>query len=132
MSAHLLWSTSINADEGEASDLLQQYSSKKHRAQVASSLGLEGCIQNCQRQAGQAPSKTTLSSALSAIVGALWVDCGNDFFKLELVVQAMGCSLTLLQSCQCRANCCDSIDCYRRVAMAMRPANLRSPPKTQT
>lgn len=90
MSTHFSWSTiSIHAEIGEASNLIQRFSSKIYRAQAASNLGIDGCIRNCQRQAGQSPSKTTLSSAFGAIVAAFWIDCKMDFAGLERVVHSI-------------------------------------------
>ena len=76
--------------QGATSAFRQKSSSKKYRAAVAKALEIDSCIKHNPRQDGQPPSTTVLSLALSAIVGAFWVDSGKDFGGLEKIIDAMG------------------------------------------
>jgi hypothetical protein len=48
---------------------------RKGRAKACSLLGFEACINQSTRQVNQRPSDTVLDNALSAILGAIWLDC---------------------------------------------------------
>jgi hypothetical protein len=48
---------------------------KNGRARACSSLGIEAYINQSVRQGNQRPSGTVLDNALSAILGAIWLDC---------------------------------------------------------
>ena len=72
-----------------ANDVLQNFTSKKYRVLIAKAWNINDCVKCSPRQEGQQPSKTVLSHAVSAIVGASWIDSGRDSRRLERVVEAM-------------------------------------------
>lgn len=74
-------------NQGAASNFIKCTATKKHRAARATKLGIDACIKYSPRQQDQPPSTTVLSLAVSAIVGALWIDCSRDFKVLRQVVE---------------------------------------------
>lgn len=74
-------------NQGAASNFIKCTATKKHRAARATDLGIDACIKYSPRQQDQPPSTTVLSLAVSAIVGASWIDCRRDFKVLRQVVE---------------------------------------------
>ncbi|OCL08488.1 hypothetical protein AOQ84DRAFT_274498, partial [Glonium stellatum] len=67
---------------------LTQAAKKEHLAEVAKRWGLDNYIKFCPRQSG--PSPAALSSAVRAIVGALWLDSRKDISAVAKVIEKLG------------------------------------------
>ena len=77
---------------------MRSIATTENRAEVARTLGLDQFIKLSPRQQRSPPSKATLSLALSAIVGALWLDTSQDWGSM---LEALG-NFWYLGSCQIR------------------------------
>ncbi|KAF1346388.1 hypothetical protein EJ07DRAFT_169903 [Lizonia empirigonia] len=56
---------------------------KKSRAKACKLLGIEPLITKSVRQQHQSPSDTVLDHALSAVLGAIWLDCESQEHKIS-------------------------------------------------
>jgi ribonuclease-3 len=52
-------------------------------------LGLESLVTKNPSQHGDVP-RTTVASTVEALIGAVWIDTGNDFHQVQLVIQNLG------------------------------------------
>ena len=77
---------------------LSRAGSKEHRLTVAKRWGIETCIRFSPRQSGELPSPAVLSRAVSAIVGASWLDSGKDINVVTRVIERLGLVMTFLCS----------------------------------
>ncbi|KAH6667242.1 hypothetical protein B0J14DRAFT_185596 [Halenospora varia] len=77
------------ASRGGAHNAVQSVATKKHLEARAKHLGISDCIKCNPRQRGHPPSTTTLSRAVSAIVGASWYDSNQNFEISCKVVQRL-------------------------------------------
>lgn len=62
----------------EANSREHWWKDKKGRAKVCESLGIGSYIKQSARQGGLSPSTAVLDHALSALFGAVWLDCENQ------------------------------------------------------
>ncbi|XTI88220.1 hypothetical protein V2W45_1237018 [Cenococcum geophilum] len=63
---------------------------RDHRLTVAKRWGIETCVRFSPRQSGELPSPAVLSRAVSAIVGASWLDSGKDISVVTRVIERLG------------------------------------------
>ena len=77
---------------------LSRAGSKEHRLTVAKRWGIETCIRFSPRQSGELPSPSVLSRAVSAIVGASWLDSGKDINVVTRVIERLGLVMAFLCS----------------------------------
>jgi dsRNA-specific ribonuclease len=77
-------------NQGEANARFSRAGSRKHRATVAETLGISRYIKCSPRQGYQQPSTTVLSLAVSAIVGASWLDSEKNIAIVSKVIERMG------------------------------------------
>lgn len=59
-------------------ETLIKSASNGHLAEVAKWRGLDMCIECCYRQGDNPPSSKTLKLGVTAVIGAVWIDCDRD------------------------------------------------------
>lgn len=73
---HVTKSVLILTDDANSRE--HWWKDKKGRAKVCELLGIGSCIKQSTRQRDLSPSITVLDRALSALFGAVWLDCENQ------------------------------------------------------
>ena len=77
---------------------LSRAGSKEHRLIVAKRWGIEMCIRFGPQRSGELPSPAVLGRAVSAIVGASWLDSGKDINVVTRVIERLGLVIAFLCS----------------------------------
>lgn len=70
-------------------ETLVSSASNDHLAKVAKWRGLDMCIEVCHRQGDDPPSSKTLKLGVTAVIGAVWIDCDRDITVVADVVDCL-------------------------------------------
>ncbi|TGO41116.1 hypothetical protein BHYA_0026g00220 [Botrytis hyacinthi] len=86
--ANLMICVVLTSKEAVASDKSTSITSKKHHEERANLLGIAAHLKLNERLNGKV-SSNTLRLALCSIIGAVWLDCGQDFTIITNVVHRL-------------------------------------------
>lgn len=76
-------------EAGFIQNFIQQLSSHEYLAGIAMREGIDTCIARSERQADQTPPRTTLKLALTAIIGAVWIDSSKNMDAVSEVIERL-------------------------------------------
>ncbi|KAK5077216.1 hypothetical protein LTR64_005303 [Lithohypha guttulata] len=78
------------SDRESVNNIVTTCTSASYLAAVARRHGLDLCVNNCVRQDLDGPSPKTLKLAVTALIGAVWLDSDKDITVVSKLVNTLG------------------------------------------
>jgi dsRNA-specific ribonuclease len=80
---------SVQNEAGQSAKVLSKVGSNESLDTLGRRLALDKFVTKNPSHQGDVP-RTTVASTVEALVGAVWIDTGNDFHQVQLVIQNIG------------------------------------------